>query len=123
MGWAAAGTDFESEGAVARRWATERGGAELRWVDDRSRDTAEGAREMARLLQADGVRRIALVSDAWHLPRAAQAFERAGFEVLAAPTGLPLPRERALLEWLPSAHGLLLSRAVLREWLGMRVLG
>ncbi len=120
LGWAATGTGADTEGAVARRWAAEHG-ATLRWVDERSRDTTENATRMAELLQRDGVRRIALVTDAWHMPRAQRAFERAGFEVLPAPMGFALPRERALLEWLPSAQGLLVSRAVLREWLGLRV--
>lgn len=120
LGWAASGTGADTEGAVARRWAAEHG-ATLRWVDDRSRDTRENAAQMARLLQRDGVRRIALVTDAWHMPRARQAFERAGFEVVPAPVGFALPRERTVLEWLPSAQGLLVSRAVLREWLGLQV--
>ncbi|MFM2210004.1 MAG: hypothetical protein RIQ96_1647, partial [Pseudomonadota bacterium] len=79
------------------------------------------AAQMAALLRRDGVRRIALVTDAWHMPRAQRAFEKAGFEVVPAPMGFALPRERALLEWMPSAQGLLVSRAVLREWLGLRV--
>ncbi len=120
LGWAAAGTGADTEGAVARRWAADHG-ATLRGVDDRSRDTAENAAQMAALLQRDGVRRIALVTDAWHMPRAQRAFEKAGFEVVPAPMGFALPRERALLEWMPSAQGLLVSRAVLREWLGLRV--
>lgn len=122
VGWAATGTGSDSEGAVARRWATDQGGVDLRWVDDRSRDTAESAREMAQLLQTAGIRRVALVSDTWHLPRAQRLFERAGFDVVPAPTMLPLPSERPLLEWLPSAHGLELSRVVLREWLALQVM-
>jgi uncharacterized SAM-binding protein YcdF (DUF218 family) len=65
------------------------------------------------------VQRIALVTDAWHMPRAIAAFERAGLTVTPAPTGFILPVERDLLEWLPSANGLLASREVLREWLAL----
>ena len=35
--------------------------------------------------------------------------------------GFVLPDENQLLEWLPSAQGLLASRQVLREWLGIAV--
>ena len=92
-------------------------GIEPRWLDNGSRDTAENAQRIAPLLQRDGIRRIALVSDVWHLPRACWQFERLGFEVLPAPTGLAAPRDRAGLEWLPSGQGLASSRQVLREWL------
>ncbi len=121
VGWASAGTQRTSEAAVAQRVWQDEYGLAARWLDDQSRDTRENAQRLARMLQADGVRRIALVSDAWHLPRAMLHFRSAGFEVLPAPTGLPSPVDRPVLEWLPSAHGLALSRHALREWLGTRI--
>lgn len=116
VGWAAAGTGAEPEGAVARR-VLEEYALEPRWVDDRSRDTGENAARMAQLLHPAGVRRIALVTDATHMPRAAAAFRRAGFEVLPAPTGFPSPQARPLLEWLPSGVGVQTNRSLVREWL------
>lgn len=116
VGWAA-GADFPSEAEVARRTLLEFG-VELRWADAQSRDTAENARRMREVLARDGVTRIALVSDAWHLPRALLEFRRAGFTVTAAPTGFPAADTRELLTWLPSTEGLTLSRQVLREALG-----
>lgn len=121
VGWGAAGAQTTAEGTVARRVLQDDYGIEPRWVDDRSRDTGENAKRMAELLRPAGVQRIALVSDAWHLPRAVHHFRSAGFEVLPAPTGFPTWAERPLLEWMPSAHGLGLSRSVLREWLGRLV--
>lgn len=120
VGWSAAGTGAASEGEVARRVAQQEYGIPLRWVDDRSRDTAENARQMAALLQREGVQRIVLVTDALHMPRALRAFTRSGLQVTPAPTQLPGWRERPLLEWLPSARGLTLSREVLRERLALR---
>lgn len=121
IGWAATGAQAASEGEVARFVALDKFGVTLRWVDDQSRDTAENARLMAKLMRRDGVRRIALVTDAWHMPRSIGAFERAGFTVTPAPTGFSGPREQRVLEWIPSSHGLDLSRAVLREWLALQV--
>ncbi len=120
LGWAGRGTATEADAVVAA--ARQDFGASLRWVDGQSRDTGENARQMARQLLPAGVRRIALVSDFWHLPRARAHFEAAGFEVLPAPTRLPLPRENPVLEWLPSPPGLDLSYRVLREWLGLRLM-
>jgi uncharacterized SAM-binding protein YcdF (DUF218 family) len=121
VGWAHSRTGVPSEGAVVRAAALQDFGATLRWVEDQSRDTAENASHLHALLAPDGVQRIALVTHAWHMPRAQQAFERAGFTVLPAPTGFTLAQQRSLLEWLPTAQGLQASREVLREYVGLRV--
>ncbi|MCJ0762294.1 YdcF family protein [Variovorax terrae] len=121
VGWGNAGTAAPSEGEVARRTALQDSGVTLRWVDEQSRDTAENAAHMKALLQREGIERIALVTHAWHMPRALQAFERAGFQVTPAPMGYITPQGRPLLEWLPSAQGLWSSRQVLHEWLGLQV--
>jgi uncharacterized SAM-binding protein YcdF (DUF218 family) len=120
VGWASAGSGIAPEAEVARA-AVQEFGTQFRWVDGRSRDTVENALEMQRLLTPDGVRRVAVVTDAWHMPRALLAFERAGFEVVAAPTGFPAASTRPLLGWLPSSGGLELSRNVIRERLGLWV--
>lgn len=118
VGWGAAGTRTEAEGTVAARVLQEEYGVKLRWMDDRSRDTGENAARMADQLQRDGVRRIALVTDATHIPRATSAFRAAGFEVLPAPTNFIVAAERPLLRWLPSTGGAADCRSLLREWLG-----
>ena len=120
VGWAAA-ADTAPEADVARAVLRDDYGLELRWSDSRSRDTAENATRMAEAMLGDKIRRIALVTHAWHMPRARAAYEKAGFQVTAAPIGFAAPRERELLEWLPSVHGLDLSRQVLREWLARTV--
>ena len=118
VGWAASGTDTASEGEVARRALQEDYGLKLRWMDDRSRDTAENAARMADLLQRDGVTRIALVTDATHMERAAAAFRARGFDVLPAPTNFPMAAERPLLQWLPSIHGADVCHQLLHEAVG-----
>ncbi|MDQ3058733.1 MAG: YdcF family protein [Pseudomonadota bacterium] len=121
VGWAAHDAQPVSEAEVASRVAQEEYGVKLRWLEAVSRDTAGNARMLAPMLQRDGVQRIALVTDAWHMPRALAAFERAGLRVTPAATGYVLAREYSLLEWLPSARGLLDSQQVLRECLGLAV--
>ena len=120
-GWAVHAAQTESEATVVSRVAQQDYGVTLRWLEADSRDTFENARLLAPLLQRDGVQRIALVTHAWHMPRSVAAFEKAGLVVIPAPMGFVLPDENQLLEWLPSAHGLLASRQVLREWLGIAV--
>lgn len=121
VGWSSVGTGVAAEADVARGVLKDDYGLELRWFDDNSRDTAENARRMADAMRGDRIQRIALVTHAWHMPRARAAFEQAGFQVTPAPTGFATPRDRTLLEWLPSVHGLDLSRSVLREWLGTKM--
>ncbi len=123
IGWAAVGIPTEAEGTVARRVLQEEYGLALKWMDDRSRDTAENAVRMGQLLRPAGVRRIALVTDATHMERAAAAFRAAGFEVIPAPTDFPVAESRRDLEWLPSSTGVATNRSLLREWLARVVAG
>jgi uncharacterized SAM-binding protein YcdF (DUF218 family) len=120
IGWAGAGRSLP-EGEVARRMLQEDYGLALRWVDSRSRDTAENAARMAEVAQPAGVRRIALVTDAIHMPRAVALFRRAGFEVAPAPTEFPEFGQNAVMDWLPTPHGFETCRYILREWLGRLV--
>ncbi|MDB5966906.1 MAG: hypothetical protein JWQ72_3406 [Polaromonas sp.] len=119
VGWAADRFTGTSEGEVAERMAREDFGVTLRWVESKSRDTEENASMLAPMLQRDGVQRIALVTDARHLPRALRAFERSGLVVTPAPTSFILPEQNELIEWFPSAYGLLMSQQVLREALAL----
>lgn len=122
LGWANAGVaEHPSEAAAVGAMLQRAGAPAPRWLDDRSRDTVHNGRNMAQLLQPAGVGRIALVTHAWHMPRAVRAFEAAGLTVLPAPIGFIVPHQRPLLEWLPSTYGLDASHQVLREWLAWRM--
>lgn len=119
VGWGAPSAQTSSEADVAQRVARDEYGVGLRWLEGQSRDTAENAARLRPLLQADNIRRIALVTHASHMPRAAAAFEQAGFDVVPAPMGFVLPLSRPIIEWLPSAEGLQASHRVIREWLAL----
>ena len=121
IGWASVGGDIAPEGDAARATLQQDFGLSPRWVDGQSRDTRENALRTRELLQPSGARRIALVTHAWHMPRAQREFERAGFEVVPAPTGFMTAQMRPLLLWIPSGEGLADSRIVLREALGLLV--
>lgn len=93
----------------------------VRWVEADSRTTLENARFSARLLHQAGIRRVLLVTQAWHMPRSVRVFERAGLEVIAAPTDYSEagPLERGLYALLPAAGALEDTRRALHEWVGM----
>jgi uncharacterized SAM-binding protein YcdF (DUF218 family) len=118
LGWAA-DSRSDSEAQTVQRWLAQLGLPPLRWIEGSSRDTQENALRTAALLQKDGVQRIALVTHAWHMPRAQRAFENAGLYVLPAPMGYTEAVFSTPLEWLPSEEGLRHSRQILRELLGI----
>ncbi|MBK4734324.1 YdcF family protein [Noviherbaspirillum pedocola] len=94
-------------------------GVPVKWVETRSRDTGENASLSAALLRADGIRRILLVTDAMHMPRARAAFERAGLDVVSAPTMFFSNQPQHVDAWLPSAEGMRRSWYALWELLGI----
>ena len=67
-------------------------------LEPRSRNTFENAVETAALLNSEGLTRIILVSEAYHLPRAALLFRLAGIALAgtAAPPRRPLRTELPL---------------------------
>jgi uncharacterized SAM-binding protein YcdF (DUF218 family) len=94
-------------------------GIPVKWVEGRSRNTAENASLSAAMLRPDEVRRILLVTDAMHMSRARTAFQQAGLDVVAAPTMFfsKVPLSAASL--LPSAEALRQSWYAIYELIGI----
>ncbi len=93
-------------------------GIRTRWVENRSGDTFQNAQFSARILHADGIHRIILVTESTHEWRAAHEFMSAGLEVVPAPVGI-LPREKlGLPKFLPSVEALLRSNLAVYELIG-----
>ena len=44
-------------------------GLTARWLENHSRTTWENAQYSAKILQAEGIQRVVLVTNAWHMPR------------------------------------------------------
>lgn len=89
-----------------------------RWIENRAGTTWENAQYSATLLKADGVQRILLVTHSWHMPRAAEAFRRAGLDVIPAPTAFVGLSPLRPIAALPSAKALLESYYALHELAG-----
>lgn len=93
-------------------------GVGVRWREGRSADTWQNATFSAELLRAAGVTRVLLVSNAFHLPRAASSFRAAGLEVVPAPTGFRTVQITGVRSFVPSWQGLRDTSLALHEWAG-----
>jgi uncharacterized SAM-binding protein YcdF (DUF218 family) len=93
-------------------------GIEARWVDASAFDTFQNARNSARLLKADGVNRIVLVTRATHMWRGVQEFTAAGLEVVPAPAGILADRDFGVLRLIPNLEALMRSYMAIYELLG-----
>ena len=105
-----------AEGSLMRELISREFHEPVRWVDAASETTREQANNAAHDLKPQQVSRIALVTDAVHMPRAQRAFELAGLTVIPAATGYTAQRPFAPYQLIPGPSALLRSHIALREW-------
>jgi len=107
------------EGRIMQRILQDEYGIPPKWVEDAALTTWDNARLSAPLLRKSGVRRIVLVTHAWHLRRSVPLFEAQGLGVV--PAGIQFSRTRidSVLDVLPTPAGLRDSVFALHEWLGI----
>lgn len=94
-------------------------GVPVRWTEGRSNTTAENALYSAQLLKQQGIQRVYVVSDGWHLRRAMPQFQQQG--LLAQPAGVAFHADFQpwYRNWVPSAASWRESGQMLHEWLGI----
>jgi uncharacterized SAM-binding protein YcdF (DUF218 family) len=94
-------------------------GVPVRWQEGRSRTTWENAQFSAEVLLPQGIKRVVIVTQAWHMPRAVWSFKKAGFEVVPAPMGfLGVDNARPLGGWMPEFKSIWQSGQLLNEAVG-----
>lgn len=108
-----------AEGRIMQHILQSEYGISPRWVEDTALTTWDNARLSAPLLRHDGVRRIVLVTHAWHLRRAVPLFEAQGFSVIPAGIQFSGTRIDSIHDLLPTPAGLRDSTFALHEWLGI----
>jgi uncharacterized SAM-binding protein YcdF (DUF218 family) len=110
-----------TEAELAQRSSLEYG-VNLRWAENRSRDTRGNAAYSVPLLLDDHIHTVVLVTHGFHMPRALRDFERVAqgrLEFVAAPMGLRADAMSELGDWLPSPSGLERVRYAAHELLGL----
>ena len=91
----------------------------VQWKEGASNNTLESAILTRQQLKQAGVERIYLVTHAWHMPRAAYAFESAGFQVVPAPTAYTRLCRSCLRSFIPNVSALRDSRIFVHELIGL----
>jgi len=88
------------------------------WTEDTSDNTFENAKHSFRILQRERIKKIYLVTHAWHMPRSASVFRKAGLEVVEAPTSFTTRYRIDALAFLPNAGALHGSKLFFHEAIG-----
>ena len=94
-------------------------GVTVRWKEERSRTTWENAQMSAEILLPAGIKRVVVVTQAWHMPRSVWSFEQAGFTVVPGPVGfLGVDNARPLGGWMPEFVSVWRSGQLINEAVG-----
>jgi uncharacterized SAM-binding protein YcdF (DUF218 family) len=108
-----------SEAELTRRFVENELKHPVALTEHTSLDTRQNALNLVQPLRARNIDTVVLVTDARHMPRAAQAFTAAGFNVIRAPMAIPTGEpELSALEFIPSAPALAVSFDVSHELIG-----
>ena len=91
----------------------------VKWIEGAAGNTHENAYNSFAILKRDGVSRIALVTHAWHMPRAEREFKQAGFEVMPAATAYTTRYKTDIFAFIPTAGALQRSSLFFHEVIGM----
>ena len=94
-------------------------GVPVRWVESHSDNTRQNADNSYAMLAPLGVKRIYLVTHAWHLPRAMRVFQQAGFTPIAAGTVYTRTQTIRAMDWVPQPKALENSYFALHEGIGL----
>ncbi|MBW4522424.1 MAG: YdcF family protein [Scytolyngbya sp. HA4215-MV1] len=99
--------------------------------DPTSLNTYENAVNVKQIMATQGIRRILLVTSAFHMPRSLRIFKKLGIEAIAAPTDFSVTQqsidelqstpEGTLLNIIPDVEKLRRTTRVLKEYVGMAI--
>jgi uncharacterized SAM-binding protein YcdF (DUF218 family) len=112
----------EVEGERSKRVAVARGIPVAQIVvTGEAGNTLEESLAVANLVRQREWKRIVLVTTAWHMPRAARLFRKAGVDIVPFPVDYQSEPNTpwSLLDFLPRAEGLGRTEGMLREWYGI----
>lgn len=92
-----------------------------KWLEEKAKTTKENALFSHQILQQEGINKIVLVTNQWHMQRAKMLFEQQGFSVLPASVGsgeTPETYGLNLMYFIPTAGAINSNMLALKEWVG-----
>jgi len=89
------------------------------WLESSAVDTFESAVLCEKMLHEEGIKKVLLVTHAWHMRRARSAFERAGLEVVPAPMGFAAARTDLMSQLVPDARAIVITDRAWHEAIGL----
>lgn len=109
-----------SEGELMRVALTRDFNVPVAWTETRAADTRQNALFTRELLRASGIRTVYVVTHAWHMRRAMQAFAQVGLDAVPASVGYTSlgAADRDVFGYLPSANALRNTSMALHERIG-----
>lgn len=95
-------------------------GVTTTWREEASLTTWENAKLSAELLRKQGIHRVVLVTQSWHMQRSRWSFERVGLEVVPAPVGLlGVDHARPFAGLIPESRAVWQNGVLLNEAVGL----
>jgi uncharacterized SAM-binding protein YcdF (DUF218 family) len=89
------------------------------WLESSALDTLDSAVRCEKVLHEEGIKKVLLVTHAWHMRRARAAFEHAGLEFVVAPVGFITIAADPIRQLLPDPQGLVLTHRAWHEALSL----
>jgi len=92
-------------------------------LENKSRNTRENGVNSVKIMRKNAIKKILLVTSAYHMRRAKGVFEKLGIEVVPAATDYQIREadpdsDPSILYWLPDAGALALTTLAMKEYLG-----
>ncbi len=110
--------DRRSAAEVLRDFVQDELQVPVRWIENRSLTTRQNAQFSSEILAKEGITRVAVVTHAWHMPRAVDVCEAAGLSVLPAPTMAATPPANLRDAIMPRSRAFRDSSWAIHEWVG-----
>lgn len=94
--------------------------APTRWEEDKGYDTGKEAVLSVNILRKAGVKKIYLVTHAFHMERSVDTFQGRGIQIIPAPTGYEkYTNGFGISNFIPSVSAIKGSNTALHEYIGM----
>jgi uncharacterized SAM-binding protein YcdF (DUF218 family) len=90
------------------------------FLEEKSKDTFENAKYVKALSEKHGIKRIVLITNAFHMKRSMLLFDKFFKEIIPCPTGYTTSKTKYdLLSYLPNASNLDSIAVALKEYMGI----